>query len=145
MKRAYPVVTLALLLGARAAPQPGPDHACYHRHEAEEKEIGYCAMLRSGATLYFSGTDAPAPMPDAIRAVYSRLQRSLAEQGLTFADVVKETVYTTDLDAFTQDAGLRKTFYGDSYPAATWVQVQRLYDPSYVLEVELEARYPRSK
>lgn len=145
MKNAYLSMLSALLLSACVTARPSPDQACYYRHEAEEKDIGYCAVRRSGNMLYFSGTDAPAPMPAAIRAVYGRLQKSLGEHGLTFADVVKETVYTTDLDAFTANAGLRKPFYGGSYPAATWVQVQRLYDPSYVLEVELIARIPETR
>lgn len=142
MKTACLCTALAFFLSACAAVRSGPEHACYHRHQAEEEDIGYCAALRSGDTLYFSGTDAPAPMPDAIRVVYSRLQKTLSDQGLSFADVVKETVYTTDLDAFVRGADIRKTFYGNTYPAATWVQVQRLYDPTYVLEVELEARHP---
>lgn len=145
MKTACLFAIFAVLISACAAVRPGPEHACYHRHEAEEQDIGYCAVLQSGDMLYFSGTDAPGPMPDAIRAVYARLQKSLAERGLTFADVVKETVYTTDLDAFTANAGLRKPFYGGTYPAATWVQVQRLYDPAYVLEVELVARVPEAR
>ncbi|MBS0396783.1 MAG: RidA family protein, partial [Proteobacteria bacterium] len=33
--------------------------------------------------------------------------------------------------------------YGAAMPAATWVQVQRLYDPSLVVEVELIAEYPK--
>lgn len=136
---------LTLALSACAVAPPGPEHACYHRHEAEEKDIGYCAALRSGDTLYLSGTTSAGPMPDAIKAIYSRLQKTLTEQGLSFADVIKETVFTTDLDAFIRGEGLRKPFYGDSTPAATWVQVQRLYDPSDVLEVELEARYPKPK
>ena len=56
---------------------------------------------------------------------------------------MKENVYTTDLDAFKASKELRKTYYADSLPAATWVQVQRLYLPSLVLEVELTAEYPR--
>ena len=62
--------------------------------------------------------------------------------GLSFDDVVKETVFATDLDAFIANKALRKPFYGPRLPAATWVQVQRLYDPSYVLEVELVAEAP---
>ena len=58
-------------------------------------------------------------------------------------DVVKENVYATNLDAFIEHKALRKEFYaGTPLPAATWVQVQRLYVPSLVLEVEIVAEYP---
>ena len=53
-------------------------------------------------------------------------------------------VYTTDLDAFEKSKDIRKRFYGDSLPAATWVQVQRLFLPSLVVEVELIAEYPKN-
>ena len=82
-------------------------------------------------------------MPAAVRSVYDRLKQTLEANGLTFRDVVKENVYTTDLDAFKASKEIRKTFYADSLPAATWVQVQRLYLPSLVLEVELTAEYPK--
>jgi 2-iminobutanoate/2-iminopropanoate deaminase len=74
-------------------------------------------------------------------SVYDRLQKTLEANGLSFADVVKENVYTTDLDAFIQNKDLRKKYYGQAFPAATWVQVQRLYVPSLVVEVELTAVY----
>jgi 2-iminobutanoate/2-iminopropanoate deaminase len=81
-------------------------------------------------------------MPSAIRSVYERLNTVLLANGLSFANVVKENVYATDLDAFIQGKGIRKGFYGHILPAATWVQVQRLYLPSLVLEVELTAEFP---
>jgi len=52
-------------------------------------------------------------------------------------------VFATDLDAFIRNKEIRKEFYGASLPAATWVQVQRLYLPSFVVEVEVTAEYPK--
>jgi len=82
-------------------------------------------------------------MPVAVKSVYERLQQTLEANGLTFRNVVKENVYTTDLDAFEGAKDIRKAFYDTSLPAATWLQVQRLYVPSLVLEVELIAEYPK--
>jgi 2-iminobutanoate/2-iminopropanoate deaminase len=62
---------------------------------------------------------------------------------LSFADVVKENVYATDLDAFISTREIRKEYYGSTLPAATWVQVQRLYRPSFVVETELTAEHHR--
>lgn len=144
--RAVPLnVFLALLLGGCGLTPPAPQYACFHRHPGEEQEIGYCAALRSGDTLYLSGTVATEPMHEAVKAVYARLGQTLKEQGLSFADVVKETVYTTRLDEFIRAADLRKPFYGGSYPAATWVGVERLYEAGDVVEVELIAKYPPGK
>jgi enamine deaminase RidA (YjgF/YER057c/UK114 family) len=108
-----------------------------------EADIGYCQAVRSGNRLYISGTVGQGEMPAAVQSVYERLRQTLEANGLTFANVVKENVFTTDLDAFKASKDIRKAFYGSSPPAATWVQVQRLFLPSFVLEVELIAEYQR--
>ena len=109
-----------------------------------EDGIGYRQAVRVGNTLYISGTTGAGAMPDAIRGVYGELEKTLAHYGLTFAHVVKENIYTTDLDALKANLEVRRTFYGKEYPAATWVQVSRLYQPIHVLEVELIAVFPES-
>ena len=82
-------------------------------------------------------------MATAIQTVYGDIQKTLEANGLTFADVVKENVYSTDLGAFIEHKALRRQFYANTpLPAATWVQVQRLYTPAIVLEVEVVAEYP---
>lgn len=123
--------------GARPLPQ-----TCFHLNAAAETEIGYCRAVRTEHALYVSGTAADGPMPKAIRTVYERLKATLEANGLSLADVTKENVYATDLDAFIQNKAIRREFYGEAMPAATWVQVQRLYVPSLVVEVELTAEYP---
>lgn len=82
-------------------------------------------------------------MDAAVRSVYARLKQTLEANGLSFANVVKETVFAVDLDAFIRNKEIRKEFYGQTLPAATWVQVQRLYLPSFVVEIEVTAEYPR--
>jgi len=115
--------------------------SCKHQNEAVEQSIGFCEAVRVGDVLYVSGITGAAPMETAVPRVYEQLRRVLDANGLTFADVVKETVYATDLDAFIKAGDARKRFYGSWLPAATWVQVQRLYLPSFVVEVELIAHY----
>jgi enamine deaminase RidA (YjgF/YER057c/UK114 family) len=132
-----------MTVAACAAPPSRPQRACFHRSEAVEAEIGYCQAVRSGNRLYISGTVGQGEMPVAVRSAYETLKKTLEANGLTFHDVVKENVYTTDLDAFKNSKDIRKAFYGDSLPAATWVQVQRLFLPSFVVEVELVAEYPK--
>ena len=116
---------------------------CLHRNEKVEREIGFCPAVRSGNTLYISGVTSAGPMDTAVRSVYERLRQTLEANGLTFADVVKETVFATDLEAFIQNKEIRKEFYGPSLPAASWVQVSRLFRPNIVVEVELTAEFRR--
>lgn len=137
-------LTLVLLSGCAALAPRSLPRTCFHDDEALETEIGFCQAVRTGRTLYISGSAAKGEMASAIQKVYTDLQKTLEANGLTFANVVKENVYATDLGAFIQNKAVRKQFYGNTpLPAATWVQVQRLYTPAIVLEVELVAEYPR--
>jgi len=137
------VLGLISTLAACSEVPSHPQRSCFHRSDKAEVEIGYCQAVRSGNRLYISGTAGQGAMPAAVQSVYERLKQTLEANGLTFHDVVKENVYTTDLDAFEASKDVRKAFYGDTLPAATWVQVQRLYVPSLVVEVELVAEFPK--
>lgn len=139
----YALIAALPLLAGCAAVGPRPERACFHQNESIEKEIGFCQALRSGNTLHVSGVAAQGSMDSAVRSAYARLKQVLEANGLSFANVVKESVFTTDLDAFIRNKEIRKEFYGQSLPAATWVQVQRLYLPSFVVEVELTAEYAK--
>ena len=110
----------------------------FHLNEKIEKEIGYAQAVRIGDTLYISGSVGAGEMPGAIRESHDELKKTLAAHGLDFRNVVKENVFTTDLDAF---KAIRKEYYGTECPAGTWVQVQRLYLPKFV--VELLAVFPK--
>jgi enamine deaminase RidA (YjgF/YER057c/UK114 family) len=141
IRRLLIMAALAVLAGC-ASQRPQQAKACYHINAAIETDIGYCQAVRSGNTLHISGSVGRGDMPAAIHAAYEELNKTLAAHGLTFHDVVKENVYATDLDAFIRNKDLRKQYYGDDFPAATWVQVQRLYLPAFVVEVELTAEFP---
>ena len=136
------LVLLALLSGCASLGSQA-SRTCFHRNESIENDIGFCQTLRTGNTLYISGVTGQGDMPLAVRSVYERLKQTLEANNLSFDNVVKENVYATDLDAFIRNRGIRKDYYGQTFPAATWVQVQRLYLPSFVVEVELIAEFPK--
>jgi len=137
------LLLVALLLSGCASVIPPPQRSCFHESAEIEKDIGFCQALRSGNTLHVSGVAADGTMDSAVRSAYGRLKQVLAANGLSFANVVKENVFATDLDAFIRNKAIRKEFYGESLPAATWVQVSRLYLPSFVVEIEVTAEYPK--
>jgi 2-iminobutanoate/2-iminopropanoate deaminase len=136
------ILLAALLVAASAGAFAQEKKTCYNMDVAFENQMGYCQAVRAGNTLYISGTAASGEMPVAIGKVYGELKRTLAAHGLTFADVVKETVYATDLDAFIKHHQVRKSLYTNGFPAATWLQVPRLFTPALVVEVELVAVFP---
>ena len=132
-----------LLLTISGAQAQTPDRENFSLG-AWEHEIGYTQAVRVGPTLYVSGSTGSGTMPEAIAEAYGAIQRTLAHYGLTFAQVVKENVYTTDIEALKRHAAVRRAFYGKDFPAATWVQVARLYDLGHVIEVEVVAVVPDS-
>jgi len=110
-----------------------------------ENEIGYAQAVRVGNVLYVSGSVGGGAMPDAIKQAYDTIGRTLAAHHLGFQHVVKENIFTTDLDALKANKEVRKTYYQGDFPTSSWVQVSRLYNPQYVFEVEIVAVFPDEK
>jgi enamine deaminase RidA (YjgF/YER057c/UK114 family) len=78
-----------------------------------------------------------------MRAAYSNIQRTLAAHGADFEQVVKETIFTTDMDALLKASDLRFEYYDkERLPATSWVQVQRLVDPGFLVQIEVIAELP---
>jgi 2-iminobutanoate/2-iminopropanoate deaminase len=137
------LICCAILLLAGCATAPvNVTKSCHHLNEAVETDIGYCQAVRIGNTLHISGSVGQGDMPAAMHMAYEELKKTLAANGLDLRNVVKENVYATDLDAFIRNKQVRKDYYGTDFPAATWVQVQRLYLPAFVVEVEVTAEFP---
>ena len=110
--------------------------------KASEDEIGYTQAVKVGNTIYVSGAVGWGKMEDAINLAYQEIEKSLKNYHASFANVVKENLYTTSLDSVIKYKDLRKKYYGKDYPAATWVEVKRLYNSGLVLEVEVVAVMP---
>lgn len=109
----------------------------------QDTTAGYCQVLKVDNVLYISGAVTTDLSPKGIQAVYNDLKASLASFGATFQHVVKENLYTTDIEAMKKYNDVRKKFYNNDFPAATWIQVQRLYMSDAKLEVELIAYLPK--
>lgn len=115
----------------------------YNRNKESEDEVGYTQAVKVGNTIYISGVAARGDdMAVAIKKVYDALGKSLEAYGATYQNVVKENVYATDLPRFIENKGVRKEYFKDDYPAATWVGVKELYLKDFILEVELIAVVP---
>ena len=108
----------------------------------------YTDAVRAGDLLFVSGivpVDAEGNLvggDDVVsqaRAVFESMRRVLAAAGATAADVVKVTVFLTDVDDRPQINPVRQEFFGDARPASTLVEVSRLAVPGAKIEVEAVA------
>src|SRR4026209_2327411 len=109
----------------------------------QDTSAGYVQVLKVDNILYISGAVARDVTPEGITNVYKALERSLKSFGATFQNVVKENLYTTDIEAMKKYNDARKVFYKGDFPAATWVQISRLFMADAKLEVELIAHLPK--
>jgi enamine deaminase RidA (YjgF/YER057c/UK114 family) len=115
----------------------------WHWGRDQDTTSGYAQVLKVDNVLYISGTVAREVTPEGIRRVYDGLKRSLEQFGASFQNVVKENLYTTDIEAMKQHNYVRKEYYKGDFPAATWVQITRLFMADAKLEVELIAHLPK--
>jgi enamine deaminase RidA (YjgF/YER057c/UK114 family) len=109
----------------------------------QDTGAGYVQVLKVDNILYISGAVATEITPNGILQVYQALEKSLRSFGASFQNVVKENLYTTDIEAMKKYNSTRKAFYNGDFPAATWIQVSRLYMSEAKLEVELIAHLPK--
>jgi len=109
----------------------------------QDTSAGYVQVVRVENMLYISGAVARDVTPEGITRVYQSLERSLKSFGATFQNVVKENLYTTDMEAMKKYNDARKVFYKGDFPAATWMGVARLFMADAKLEVELIAHLPK--
>jgi len=117
-----------------------------------EKDFGYSQAVLVDKTLYISGSVAadqngrlvsPGDMAGQMRAAYSNIRRTLAAHGAGFDEVVKETIYTTDMEALLKASDLRFEYYDkERLPTTSWLQVQRLVDPGFLVQIEVVAELP---
>lgn len=106
-----------------------------------EKDIGYAAVVQAGNMYHISGVTCGGPnYQSAVPECYKELQNVLGKLGLSANNIIKENVYALDIEKFKEQIAERKKFYGNTdYPAATWVQIDRLYSPEHLVEIELVA------
>ena len=72
--------------------------------------------------------------PQAAQA-FSNLRRALEAGGSSMQHVVKVTMYVTGT-SFADVRQLRRQWFSDPYPAVSIVQIQALYDPAAVIEMD---------
>jgi 2-iminobutanoate/2-iminopropanoate deaminase len=108
----------------------------------------YTDAVRAGELLFVSGcvpVDGNGNLvggDDVVaqaRQALANVGAVLAAAGATFADVVKVTVYLTDVDDRARINPVRQEVFGEARPASTLVEVSRLAVPGAKVEIEAVA------
>ena len=85
---------------------------------------------------------APGDFKGQFIQVMENLKKSLTAAGASFDDVVHRRTYVLDMDKYLaamQDPGIPRYWNRESPPASTTVQVTRLSDPCFLIEIDLLA------
>jgi 2-iminobutanoate/2-iminopropanoate deaminase len=108
----------------------------------------YTDAVRAGDLLFLSGivpVDAEGRLVgdddvvEQARQVFRNMGDVLAAAGASFADVVKMTVFQTDVDDRPLINPVRQEAFGETRPASTLVEISRLAIPGARIEVEAVA------
>lgn len=111
----------------------------------------YTDAVRAGDLLFVSGVVAVdtagrlVGADDVIaqaRHVFESMRTVLGAAGCTFADVVKVTIFLTDVDDRPLVNPVRQEVFGTTRPASTLVEVPRLAVEGAKIEVECVALLP---
>jgi 2-iminobutanoate/2-iminopropanoate deaminase len=101
--------------------------------------------IRLGGLVFISGQagydDAGKIVPGGFRAqgeqAFANLRRALEAGGSSLANVAKVTIFVTDMKSqFATVVELRRKFFTPPYPADSIVEVQGLYTPEAMIEIE---------
>ena len=108
-------------------------------------EYGYSPALRVGDLLFVAGQSSIDDAGNTIGAgdferqahqTFDNLSRVLAAGGCTLADVVKVTVFVTDMSQLPTIVALRRQYFTAPYPTDSLVQVTALSRPELQIEIE---------
>jgi reactive intermediate/imine deaminase len=122
------------------------------RVEGQAEPISHFAdAVRAGELLYVSGIVAVDGRGDLVggddvvaqtRQVFENMRAVLTAAGCGFADVVKVTIFLTDVDDRPLINPVRQEVFGETRPASTLVEVPRLAVEGAKVEIECVALVP---
>lgn len=104
-------------------------------------------------TLYVSGLTSRTAdgtivgiddMAAQARQVLINMANVLDAAGATLDDVVQIRTYVTDISLWNEIEPVWRGYWGEVWPASTLVEIERLFDPRQMIEMEAIARIERS-
>ena len=126
------------------------DKVCFKTKLGPAAVGPYSTATLAGETIYLSGMIGIDPAVQRpveggtlaqARQAFENIKTVLGELGATMGDVLKTTVYLTDIGEFGEVNRLYAEYFGPDYPARTCVEVSRL-PLGLSIEVECIARRP---
>ncbi|MEA2779075.1 MAG: 2-iminobutanoate/2-iminopropanoate deaminase [Rhodospirillaceae bacterium] len=111
----------------------------------------YTDAVRFGDLLFISGIApldsagsvvAPDDPVKQTECIFESMKKILDTAGASFADVLRVTVYLTDVADRTKINPVRKRYFGETKPASTLIGVNALALPGMKVEIEAVVGMP---
>jgi enamine deaminase RidA (YjgF/YER057c/UK114 family) len=112
-----------------------------------EPQIGFSRAVRVGSVVAIAGTAPIAPgggvaAPGDVYGQTKRcleiIQQAAVDAGLSLASVVRTRVMLTDIARWQEAARAHGEVFSEIRPACTFVEVSRLIDPAWLVEIEAD-------
>lgn len=119
-----------------------------------EPPAPFSQCLVVGDQVFLSGMTAAAPdgtssggddMAAQTRACLEKVGHLLAAAGASMADIVKLTIYTTDIARRAEISAARRGLLAEPYPCSTLVEVKGLASAGLLVEIDAVAIIGASK
>jgi len=119
-----------------------------------EKAYGYshavkiCNQIKVSGAVSMDQTGSPTAIGDMKQQMincYNDLKKILDHYGSSFEDVVVENIFTTNMPAFLEVSSYRNEIYKNNFPTGSWLGVNELALPGFLIEIELEVHLDGNK
>ncbi|WP_147149087.1 RidA family protein [Reyranella soli] len=117
----------------------------FSKHVAEPKPRLWSNCLRVGDVAYVSGMTARAKDGDTVlgddeyeqsKVIFGKIRDLVEAAGGKMDDVVKMTIFVTNIVKNTEVWRARSEFFNGDFPACSLVEVSNLAKPSILVEIE---------
>lgn len=114
-----------------------------------EASVGYSRAVAIGDSCWIAGTTDAGPDGRSVHpddagaqagAIFAIADRALREAGFGLGDVVRTRMFVVRPEDVAAVTAAHGEVFGSIRPVATLVLVTALMDPSFLVEIELEAR-----
>lgn len=113
-----------------------------------EDIVGYSRAVKAGNIIEVSGTVSTDHSGELVgegdlflqtKFILLKLQNTLVQMGAGLNDVVRTRIFTTDISQWEAIGKAHGEIFADIKPVTTMVEVSRLIDDKYLVEIEATA------
>jgi len=112
-----------------------------------EDIVGYSRAVLVGSQLEVSGTVASDESGTVgkgdfylqTKFILQKIERVLNQAGFEMKDVVRTRMFVTDISRWEEIGKAHGEFFKDIKPATSMIEISKLIDPDYLVEIEVTA------